>query len=466
MGQSMADAGDSSEFVQQGFGEKDPYWDADIKWFQFPDDSEPHAYRFVGKPFYFALHWIATRKKDGTAGKSFSALCKNYDSVSNKFAENGCKYCAYKDLAAQQLAKIKYKEWPDAIKRIAPKTTMATNAIVREIQQAGAPANNAAGWTFIQPVKVPEGFSNTIKEKMDKFNKIAGKVYGFNHKDHGKDLLITYNSQSKEPSKMYQLDLGEKSPLTQEEMAHAKYLIDFQAALSKTGYPKDENCTKALEKNGYMDLLESLNASHNLKQIQQNAPAETPVVAPQVPPTQPVASPAAPVAQVTQTVTAAQAAAFDTPADGGVAPTAGGELKAEAAPTASAEPPPPAFNANEQLPTFAPAPAPVQAVPPAAPQPAPVVAPVLAPVPPPAPVAASAPAPAPAASQDLLGKISTFASSTGLTLAPHDKEYPDVMTFKKGMTVPTCFTKYTVTMPTKVCTKCPMRLDCMIADGA
>jgi hypothetical protein len=454
MAQSMENAGEANEFVQQGFGEKEPYWDKDIKWFQFPDDSEPHAYRLVGLPFYFALHWIATKKKDGTVGKSFSALCKNFDSATKKYSENGCKYCEYKDLAAAQLSKIKYKDWPDAIQRITAKTTMASNAIVREIQQQGAPSNNAGGWTFIQPVKFPEGFSNTIKEKTDKFNKVAGKVWGFNHKDHGKDLLITYNSQAKEKAKMYQLDVGDKTVLTPEEMAHAKYLIDFQSELAKTGYPKDENCVKALQKNGYYDLLESLNAGSNLKEIQKSATASTPQAPPQapvVPPTQ--------QAQVPPEV-AAQTAAFEVPADGGVATTTGGELKAEAAPAASASAEP-AFNANEPLPTFeAPvAPAPVVVAPPP-PPPAPV-AQVAAPVQTPPPLVMTAPTVAP---QGILAKIAAFAAEKGLTLVTHDKEYADAPAFRRGMSVPNCFTKFSVTTPTKLCTKCPLRLDCMLAD--
>jgi hypothetical protein len=446
MAQSMEDAGDAKDFVQQGFGEKEPYWDKDIKWFQFPDDSEPHSYRLVGLPFYFSLHWIATKKKDGSVGKSFSALCKNFDSTTKKYAENGCKYCEFKDLAATQLAKKKYKDWPEAVQRITAKTTMASNAIVREIQQQGAPSNNAGGWTFIQPVRFPEGFSNTIKEKTDKFNKVAGKVWGFNHKDHGRDLLITYNSVAKEKAKMYQLDIGDKTVLTPEEMAHAKYLIDFQTELSKIGYPKDENCVKALEKNGYYDLLESLNANNNLKEIQKDT-------APQSVPT-PVAPPPQ-QAPVVPPEVVAQAAAFDVPADGGVAATTGGELKAESAKADSAVEAP-KFDADEPLPNF-----PTPTVPPAAPvqAAAPVVPPTVQP--PPTPLVTTAPTVAP---QGILQKIAAFASSQGLTLVPHDKEYSDTTAFRKGMSVPSCFTTYTATKPTKLCVKCPLKLDCMVAD--
>lgn len=500
--QSMVDAGESTEFVQQGYGEKEPYWDKDIKWFQFPDDSDYHAYRLVGKPFYLALHWINSKKRDGTKGKSFSALCKNYDSTVNRYGQNGCKYCEYKDLAAKQLGKIKFKDWPEPIQRMAPKTTMASNAIIRELQQAGAPSNNAAAWTFIQQVKFPEGFSNTLKENTDKLNKIAGKVYGFNHKDHGKDLLISYNSQAKEKAKMYQMQMGERTPLTAEELAHAKYLVDFHAKLLEVGYPKESSCETALQKNGYYDLLESLNASSNLKEIQKGAPVETPVVAPQVAPqavapqvAQQAAPAPAPVAAAPQPtvspIAAAYAAqqvapapvvptAFDVPADGGgLAAATGGSVTAETGKSVSAaaslaEPPPPRFDHQEPLPSFTPAPAPTPVAPVAAPAPVvPQVAPIpvpATPVPVAAPVAAAAPPPpAPATAPvsgppDLISRLSAFVASVGLTLAAHDKEYSDVRAFKRGMLVPTCFTKYTETMPKKFCSKCPMRLDCMITD--
>jgi len=417
MGMSMDDGGAAQ---RQGFGEKEPRWDEKISWFQFPDDTSPYAYRLVAKPFYYGQHWLKTRKKDGTQGKPMAVLCRNYDSVSGKPAQNGCKVCEYLAEADKLLVKVAYKDRDESLKGITRRLVMASNAIVRDIQSAGPPANNTGKWTFVHPIKVPQGFADTIAEKQEKFNKVGGVMYGFSHKDHGRDLLISYNSASKEPAKMYQLDLGDKTALKPEELQHGSFLVDF---LSHLVFPADSTIEQALQRFGYYEKLQSLAAGHNLQQVGQSAQA---------------APAAAPQAQ------AVAPGAFD---DGGGLPAS----SAAPAPAVSQQPGV-RLGIDPALETDVDMPQPAVAAPVAAPVTQPAVA-AAAPVAAPAPVAA-----APVA--DLGSRIAAFAQLQNIPVRVSVSEHSDMRNYKSGMSVPQCFEKYDAQAK---CKPCPIRLDCMMA---
>lgn len=435
---SMDDAG---EMRKQSFGDREPNWDEKIKWLQIPDDGEHHAYRFIARPVYYAQHWISTRKKDGTPGKAFPAMCKNYDSSHGRWAENGCKVCEFMDLAfkalyASEKGKPQQKDangkplrpqLPDQIKRMNRRITMATNAIIRELQQQGAPQNNSNNWTFVHPVRLPQGVADKIVDLQAKFGakNPGGGTFGFNHKDNGKDIYISYSSQEKNPNEMYKVLIGPNDPTTPlkpEEMSQQPHLVNFIEHLK---YPKDEVIEEALRKNGHYEWLEKMNAVANLKQIERSS---SPTLG-----------------------------AFD---DGGGLGHAGESRRAAETPSIPNDGPIgnfPAPKVEDDLPVDLSAykgTAKDQVAPEPKPTPAPVAqAPVQAPV--------QAPQASPKAStgSDIDSKIRGFCTEYSKQLVVHDKAYADLKFFRQGMSVPECFTKYDSTPP---CKKCPLRLDCMM----
>jgi len=454
---------DSDGIKKQGFKEKEPYWDANIKWFAFPADSEPHAYRLIAKPTFYGQHWLPTLKKDGTAGKNFSVLCRNFDAVSGVPAENGCKVCQFLDQAwdaARNAAKGKPPEKdkdgkivsprpPERLTKASRSITMASNTIIREIQEQGAPGNNTGQWTYVHPLRLPSGAANKIVDKQVKFGhkNPAGGTYSYNHKEFGKDLLITMNAKPASPGDTYVIDAGKNdpvTPLTQDELSQIKFLTNF---LEHLKYPKNEEVEEALKKNGFQEWLEKTQAESNLQQISKSAPpAQSPP-----PPSEP--------------------SAFD---DGGGIPHSGEHrgVPVESAPAAQADP-------EDDLPLdlsqFKGGPAPAATASPASTPTAPAQpAAVAVKAEAPAPVAA-APAPAPAAKPaagatgDLAARIQAFvaANATTKTLVVADKEYDaslGLRFYKVGLSIPNCFTQYT-SNDKAVCRQCPVRLDCMMTDG-
>lgn len=424
-------------------GNREPAWDKDIKWFQIPDDNASYGFRFVAKPYYYAQHWVTSRKKDGTTGKAFPVLCQNYDPETNTYAENGCECCAFMDLVNKAVndAKAKWEDLPKHIKQVGRRKTMATNAIVRELQEQGPPANNTGAWSFIVPLRLTQGVSDKIKKLADKVQPKgpSGIPFAINHKTEGRDLLISFNSQEKIPDQMYQVIHGDKKPLTEEELGHSKFLTDFGAHIK---YPNQDEIRKSLVRSGFYEWLDTFSASANLKTISRE-PATAPAPAQQAAaPRQPAAAlepapepeparapaPVTPAAVVqaveqqaseviAQATTSVQASAVN------VSPVAAMSVQTE------------------------------------------VVAPVAAVVPPPAaPVQTAVGS---AAANDIQSRVSAYAQAQGIALKTIDAPISDAQFYKPGMSVLNCFTQYTATSKTNkpLCKGCPLRLDCMVNDA-
>ena len=424
-------------------GNREPAWDKDIKWFQIPDDNASYGFRFVAKPYYYAQHWVTSRKKDGTTGKAFPVLCQNYDPETNTYAENGCECCAFTDLVNKAVndAKAKWEDLPKHIKQVGRRKTMATNAIVRELQEQGPPANNTGSWSFIVPLRLTQGVSDKIKKLADKVQPKgpSGIPFAINHKTEGRDLLISFNSQEKVPDQMYTVIHGDRKPLTEEEIGHTKFLTDFGAHIK---YPNQDEVRKSLVRSGFYEWLDTFSASANLKTISRE-------------PAQQAAAPRQPAAA------AQEPAPEPEPA------------RAQPAPAPVAESPAPVVTTVAQTPVqAAPAPAPeVQApvvnVAPVAAMAVQteVVAPVAAVVPPPA--APVQQAVGSAAANDIQSRVTAYAQAQGIAVKTIDTPISDAQFYKPGMSVLNCFTQYTATSKTNkpLCKGCPLRLDCMVNDA-
>lgn len=436
------DTGDDST---GGFGslpgkDKEPRWDEKIRWLALPDDGEPYSYRLLGKPSFFFNHWVTTKKRDGNWGKPFAVLCKNYDSSQGKFVENGCKVCEfYRNM--QKIygdLKMEYAKWPDQIKKIGARSTMSINAISRELQVQGAPPG-AADWTYIFPIKLPKGFAEKITDKARKFNRKPGAAkddekgfFGFNHADHGKDLMISYNSQN-DAQNMYDLEIGALTPLTDAEREqYAKYATDFVSHLK---YMTDNKVEELLQRGGYYDMLQSIQAQTALEKAQARVGLNT---AP--PPAQDIPKNTAPPAQ-TQTAPPAAATqqttvptSLDTGDDGGMTAT-------------EDELPNIGNQAAHSTQAAQPAPPPVQA-----------------------PAQAAAPAAAPAAAANVAkepGALYAVQIGRAVKVVTQDVGPLSLRVVRTGSEVPECFSlysKYKAQAP-EVCKGCPIKLDCMQAEA-
>lgn len=446
---------DHGTIVDNPKGNREPAWDKDIGWFELPDDDEIHLYRMVAAPYYYAQHWIQSFKKDKKPGKSFPVICQNYDSATNTYAENGCESCLFMDEVNNLLKdiektvtnpkdKLEWKDLPAHITKQSRRTTMAQNVIVRDLQAQGAPSNNAQKWSFIRPLRFPQGFGKTLKEHQAKFNKRDGQEWALNHRTEGKDLQLSYNSSSEDKNKIYMLALGDITPLTDEEMKHAPFLTDFKSFLK---YPQQSEIASALRRFGYYDWINEMRTSRPSTSVPKAPPAQqTQAInkAPQGPATafdvqgqpEPPFEPE-PAATATQSSPAPQATQQ--------APIAAAPAAAPAAPVIA---PQQTMTMQQQTPVTPPA-APVQAAP-AAP---------VAPTQPPAQTPAQA---------GVEGRLQSFSTQTGVPLIVTGKTYTKALRlYRADLAVPTCWSTYSATSRAnrEQCKQCPLRLDCMMATG-
>lgn len=456
---------DESTIQKTGF-EKEPRWDEAIKWHQFIDDNNPYSYRLVAASTQFAQHWLKSKKKSGEKGKSFAVLCRNFDSKTNKFAENGCEVCdLYQQLVNNSPEKEikgndnkirKVADLDDDLKGIKARVTFCSNAISRDLQLQGPPANNAGKWSFIVPIKIPQGCAGKLKDAQDKFNKhrvddgnggTVEKIFGLHHRQYGKDFSISYNSAT-DPNNQYNVYLGPKdpvAPLTADELGYSSFLVDFAAHLK---FPDQASVKDSLTKHGYYEVLQAILDKGNIKKLERGT-----VVAPKQP-----AAPAAPAAKTAFDEGGTGMAEDDIPVDmnqlkGGqpAAPAAAAALAA--APAAPAQPAAPAVPAAPAAAPAAPAAAPAAAAPPVQ-QPAaaePAAQPAAAPVQP----AKTAPA-----GKDVQANVVAYAGANGLALVTNEKQYAEDLRFvQQGTQVPSCFSKY---QAVPVCKGCPIKVDCML----
>lgn len=397
---------------------KEPRWDEKISWLNFPDDGQPYSYRLVGRPTFFFNHWVTIRKRDGAWGKPLAILCKNFNSATGKTESRGCKVCEYMANVSKVYGdmKIEYAKWPDQLKKMSARSTMAINAIIREIQQQGAPSNSK-DWTFVHPIKFPKGVAEAISEKAKKFNRKPGAkqddpqgFYGFNHAQYGKDIFISYNSQE-DASKMYDIQVGERTALSTEELEHAKYMVDFASHIK---YMPDEGVEEVLRRSGYYETLQSLQAQYALN----TASAKVGL---------PTNTTAAPAVEIPKTTSVPQAATTVAPVPSAMQTDDGGGMEG---------------GTEEEVPSVL-----TQATKSTeATQP-------VAPIAKPATVVGSS------------GDFTSFAQQHKRSTKTVTEDYSQhsLKLVKTGTVVPDCFSSYSETRKTSVemCKTCPIKLDCM-----
>ena len=120
-------------------------------------------------------------------------------------------------------------------------TNYLLNVIVRSLQE-DAPAKirstkaesasgfkdlNSESWTPVRVLRLTSGLMKKVQE-LKGLNKVKGKdgvkTFDVNHEKYGVDLNIKYDENAKGPEK-YQVNMAEKSPLTEEELSYLTYEV-------------------------------------------------------------------------------------------------------------------------------------------------------------------------------------------------------------------------------------------------
>lgn len=181
-----------------------------------------------------AGYWVTTQKKDKTEGRFF-APCNSYDYDTHEVDEN--KVDPWRD-AAKELNEY-HEDRNKAKKVISFSKTYWIGAIIRS-EQDNAPANqpqhtkaeretgfkdkDSDSWTPVYALRMTKTLVERIqglKGTNTHFNKKSGetKSYHMSDEKYGCDLMIKYDPDASTPANMYDVQKGDRTPLTEEEKA-------------------------------------------------------------------------------------------------------------------------------------------------------------------------------------------------------------------------------------------------------
>lgn len=192
-----------------------------------------------------AGYWVTTKKKDKTEGRFF-APCNSYDYDTHDRDDN--KVDPWRDAAAELNEYSEDKA--NSKKVISFQKTFWIGAIIRS-EQDNAPANqpqhtkaeretgfkdkDSDSWTPVYAVRM----TKTLVERIQglrgtntHFNKKSGetKSYHMSDEKYGCDLMIKFDPDASTPANMYDVQKGDRTPLTEEErgflLQNLELLID------------------------------------------------------------------------------------------------------------------------------------------------------------------------------------------------------------------------------------------------
>jgi hypothetical protein len=232
-------------------------WDDDIRWFDFPDRMMV-TLRFFGPVYVTYNHWLKTRQ-----GKRFPLCCSAYDNTTQSFSAGKCPICDDFNIpaiidSAKAINPNFNEEFDPNLKEI--KGTKArinalSQVLIRNVSNLGDPTLSTRPW---HPVRLgPAVFFTLLKLKQFNVCTIEGKQYQADIADPywGRDIHVMYNSNERNPQQKYMINLGEHTPLTEQEKAYLREAYNWGHLVE---YSSFEETKQSLQINGYYQLLNSL----------------------------------------------------------------------------------------------------------------------------------------------------------------------------------------------------------------
>jgi hypothetical protein len=298
--QGMMDNRYSNMGISGGGFQKEERWDSKIQWYELKPGTW-NQIRIYGPVFIVAQNWFTTLK-----GKKFALFSLAWDPFERSYSKQDQD-------PIWQFFGNPFEHEDEKIKAIAPRQQAFVQAFIR-------PTVGVAQGGDFRPLRLPISVINGIRKaselnfKMDANGQVVigqdGKPEIADPTDphYGLDILVYYDP-SKNGSEKYSVQLGGKSPITQQEMAYQAHWISWHEVIKM---PSVNDVKEALSRNGYMALAKNAGANSfgNVAEVGA-VPGMNPVMTPQspvtpsvpagpmAPPVQNYAAPAAPAAPVT-----------------------------------------------------------------------------------------------------------------------------------------------------------------------
>jgi hypothetical protein len=205
--------------------------------------------RIHGPIFVYGGYWVKTKKKDGKRGQ-FYTPCPSYDPKTQE--RDSKKYDPWRQLEESE-ADLKPEErhvnftqhgYMNALSRAAqrdkPKSRTKPTKAERK---TGFKDKDSDTWTANVAVKLPPGAVRKLKEQAG-LNVVEmkggqSKAFSVTHPKYGCDVRILYDSK-KAPADQYQVSIGERKPLTEEEEEMLKWdLSDLVEEMKESEVKRD-----------------------------------------------------------------------------------------------------------------------------------------------------------------------------------------------------------------------------------
>lgn len=227
---------------------KEERWDSKIQWFELKPGTW-NQIRLYGPVYIVAQNWYTTLKQ-----KKFALFSLSWD----PFERN---YTKMDQDPIWQFFGNPFDHQDERIKAIAPRQQAFVQAFVRPT--VGLPQGGD-----YRPLRLPISVINGIRKasqlcfKTDQYNQV---ILGPDNKPEiadptdevfGTDIMIYYDP-SKNGSEKYSVQMGAKSPLTQNELAMSAHFIDWNTLIKM---PTQNDVKEALSRNGYLALANSAGA--------------------------------------------------------------------------------------------------------------------------------------------------------------------------------------------------------------
>lgn len=217
--------------------DKKPYLSDEVELIQFNKlvAKKYYKYRLIGGISSYSEHWMDIIKKDGNK-VSIQKICLNYNPETETYDDNGCPYCDGGQRVSQTylsnvIDRAEQKKEPAKKPKL-----RATETVRHKTGKVGTVRYKEFGsdsWTPCKVLRAPASLGENLKNlsQLNQYTiKGEDKTFDLSHPRYGKDLQIAYDADAAGPAK-YQVQLGEKTPLQEDELDYLLYRLDTCKAL-------------------------------------------------------------------------------------------------------------------------------------------------------------------------------------------------------------------------------------------
>jgi hypothetical protein len=190
-----------------------------------------------------AQYWVNTKKKDGNKARfpvpvpGFDSHAGSQDSEAyDPWRTAGEKLNVYADDPSKSNVVVQFSKsfWMNAIIRPEQENEPAKSPkLTKQERETGFKDKDSDSWTPVQVVRLPKSFIdrvNGLKTMNVKRNKKTGTTesYSMSHAKYGCDILVKYNADAS-PASQWEVQKGDRTPLTEEEQAYLIWDLDLLA---------------------------------------------------------------------------------------------------------------------------------------------------------------------------------------------------------------------------------------------